>query len=455
MLFSSGLIKGLLASRHVAPGFVPTPSASEDGDASVRDDRADDETIQQRATSAASGSRQSRSSQHSAQASVEEPPHGVSMRASPRQAQASSNSPRRSVLAANTSLALSDVGNARRAARHSAADNLFAQFAQTSPYADRADETSKAILDQSRASLAYPSTSQPNITLGSRTRDDDFRHRSDSMSELSDDPEGGGERERELERILAGETTREGLPMGRVSDSGLKEHPFYEGDMPSDASLNPDNLQSDRGSRLSLQRSAGSADDRTLESQGAATLQNASRGSAAEYDFDNGVDSFELGDSVGNEEGPLHSRRHLSDVTSQGSHRQDGTLDDQTASEEISKAQHSQMRKSGRLSDGKRRQDSEAIDIATDDEDDEDGDTASRKELNAARLALLRKRRVRKRAHRIAPLTGQAVPPLQSALVRDLFSSFATPSLGIGAAAGSRTKKAKVERSALDAVEDL
>ncbi|UZJ50997.1 hypothetical protein CBS101457_000317 [Exobasidium rhododendri] len=77
------------------------------------------------------------------------------------------------------------------------------------------------------------------------------------------------------------------------------------------------------------------------------------------------------------------------------------------------------------------------------------------KQLRAARVALLRKRRARKKAKRYSTLTGNLVPSLPSTLVRQLFKSFTTPSTGIATTSPTNKSKVKIENPALEAVEDL
>lgn len=57
---------------------------------------------------------------------------------------------------------------------------------------------------------------------------------------------------------------------------------------------------------------------------------------------------------------------------------------------------------------------------------------------------------------RLSSITGKPVATLPSALVKDLFCTFATPKSGIAQASiGKPPKRAKVDRLAQDAVEDL
>lgn len=114
---------------------------------------------------------------------------------------------------------------------------------------------------------------------------------------------------------------------------------------------------------------------------------------------------------------------------------------------------------------------------ATLEESDEEEPLDHNKELRAARMSLLRKRRASKKAKRCvcavvglspclpccglpfaffsySPLSGKLVPSLSSTLVKSIFTSFATPSTGLGASQQSKGK-VKVEGAASDAVEDL
>jgi len=58
--------------------------------------------------------------------------------------------------------------------------------------------------------------------------------------------------------------------------------------------------------------------------------------------------------------------------------------------------------------------------------------------------------------HSVSAFTGEQVPPLPVSLISNLFGSFASPAAGAGASSGlaGGSKKIKVEKAALDAVDD-
>ncbi|TKY86986.1 hypothetical protein EX895_003663 [Sporisorium graminicola] len=101
------------------------------------------------------------------------------------------------------------------------------------------------------------------------------------------------------------------------------------------------------------------------------------------------------------------------------------------------------------------------------DEDDADDDSdADQRDASARRLdlldpkdlnALLKRRIVKKRKARVSPHTGEPVPPLPASTMRDIFSSFLTPSssasstsLLSSSGAASTSKKAKFDSTVLD-----
>ncbi|EST06777.2 PITH domain protein [Kalmanozyma brasiliensis GHG001] len=93
-------------------------------------------------------------------------------------------------------------------------------------------------------------------------------------------------------------------------------------------------------------------------------------------------------------------------------------------------------------------------------EEDDDSDAENRdarldlldpKDINA----LLKRRIVKKRKLRVSPHTGESVPPLPASVMRDIFSSFLTPSSSgtsssLLSSSGSSTKKAKLDSTVLD-----
>ena len=102
-----------------------------------------------------------------------------------------------------------------------------------------------------------------------------------------------------------------------------------------------------------------------------------------------------------------------------------------------------------------------------DEEADDDESDADQRDASARRLdlldpkdlnALLKRRIVKKRKSRVSPLTGAPLPPLPSSVMRDMFSSFLTPSsastssslLSTSSSSGSASKRAKLDSSVLD-----
>ncbi|CBQ71447.1 conserved hypothetical protein [Sporisorium reilianum SRZ2] len=105
------------------------------------------------------------------------------------------------------------------------------------------------------------------------------------------------------------------------------------------------------------------------------------------------------------------------------------------------------------------------LSVREDDEADDDSD-ADQRDASARRLdlldpkdlnALLKRRIVKKRKARISPHTGEPVPPLPSSVMRDMFSSFLTPSASVSSTSllassstSSASKKAKLDSTVLD-----
>ncbi len=98
-------------------------------------------------------------------------------------------------------------------------------------------------------------------------------------------------------------------------------------------------------------------------------------------------------------------------------------------------------------------------------DDEEDSDADQRDASSAGQLdlmdpkdlnALLKRRIVKKRKSRISPHTGEPVPPLPASVMRDIFSSFLTPSSSstssslLSSGGGSTAKKAKLDSTVLD-----
>ncbi|GAC95047.1 hypothetical protein PHSY_002622 [Pseudozyma hubeiensis SY62] len=99
-------------------------------------------------------------------------------------------------------------------------------------------------------------------------------------------------------------------------------------------------------------------------------------------------------------------------------------------------------------------------DLDEDDDSDAERDASARldlldpKDLNA----LLKRRIVKKRKSRVSPHTGQPLPPLPASVMRDIFSSFLTPSSSSSSSTASSlissstssAKKAKLDSTVLD-----
>ncbi len=101
------------------------------------------------------------------------------------------------------------------------------------------------------------------------------------------------------------------------------------------------------------------------------------------------------------------------------------------------------------------------LDEGDDDDSEEEGEQSNRrldlldpKDLNA----LLKRRIVKKRKSRISPITGAPVPPLPTSVMRDIFSSFLTPSSAstnsssslLNSGGGSSNKRAKLDPAVME-----
>ncbi|CEH15749.1 PITH DOMAIN-CONTAINING PROTEIN 1 [Ceraceosorus bombacis] len=69
---------------------------------------------------------------------------------------------------------------------------------------------------------------------------------------------------------------------------------------------------------------------------------------------------------------------------------------------------------------------------------------------------MLRRRSTKRRKSRLSPYTGNPVPPLPASFLSGLFGTFVTPASAMSSAAafGAGVKNIKVEKAALDAVDD-